>query len=224
MNKKILASILVIGILALAMGYGTYSQFSGVQTGSGSFSTGTLTLDIASYSEWTVPNLSPGDEWNTSIVLTNTGSLDAKYVYMAFYITSDTGPGLYGLADKIKLIRTQDWCARDGWQTTTYDTAYSNAGLDYLYGWPTGTATKGYISLYDLANICMTGGASTTTSLQTRTIADDGVYLPAGYQCQIELDFKLLDDINNSYQGKTCSFTINFIATNAVGPAVDALS
>jgi predicted ribosomally synthesized peptide with SipW-like signal peptide len=47
MNKKILASIFVIGILALAMGWGTYSWFSDKETSTGNvFSAGKIDLAV----------------------------------------------------------------------------------------------------------------------------------------------------------------------------------
>jgi predicted ribosomally synthesized peptide with SipW-like signal peptide len=47
MNKKILASIFVIGILALAMGWGTYSWFSDTETSTGNvFQSGTIDLTL----------------------------------------------------------------------------------------------------------------------------------------------------------------------------------
>jgi predicted ribosomally synthesized peptide with SipW-like signal peptide len=47
MNKKILASIFVIGILALAMGWGTYSWFSDIETSTGNtFAAGTIDLAV----------------------------------------------------------------------------------------------------------------------------------------------------------------------------------
>jgi len=222
MNKKILASVFVIGMLALAMGYGTYAYFSGVKEGSGSFSTGTLTLDTVSYSGWTLPNLSPGDEWSTQIRLRNTGSLDAMYVYMAFYITADSGPS-NGLADKIVLVNITEWCSRNGWETTSFATAAeANAWLQYWDS--TGAHNDSSISLYDLATVAMTGGESTKTSMKLHTgnPPTSGAYLPAGQDCYINLNFKLPLDTNNYYQGKTCSFTIKFIASNAVGSALDA--
>jgi hypothetical protein len=193
--------------------------FSGVQTGSGSFKTGTLTLGITSYYGWTFDKKQPGDEWTTDIVLTNTGSLGAKYLYEAFYITENTGPDSYGIADKIQLTSIDDWCSSDGLKTLTFDATTSNEALSYWYNSP---ITKGYVSLYDLANIAMTGGGSTTTSLQQHTVADTGVYLPSGQQCEIILHFKLLEDAGNTYQDRTCSFYIKFIATNAPSNKVDA--
>ena len=53
MNKKILASIFVIGMLALAMGYGTYSFFSDTETSKGStFQAGTIDLAVNGENPW----------------------------------------------------------------------------------------------------------------------------------------------------------------------------
>jgi len=54
MNKKILASIFVIGMLALAMGYGTYSYFSDTETSTGNvFTAGTVDISVAGANPWT---------------------------------------------------------------------------------------------------------------------------------------------------------------------------
>jgi predicted ribosomally synthesized peptide with SipW-like signal peptide len=225
-NVTILASILAITLVAAGVGAGTMAWFSGVKEGSGSFTTGTLTLDTVSYSSWTVPNLSPGDEWTTSIQLRNTGSLDAMYVYMAFYITADPSY----LSDKIVLEQIHEWCSIKGWATTVvYSSTDPSVADAWLEFWdPTKAHNDGSISLWDLATVAMTGppGGSTTTSmkLHTGTPPTSGAYLPSGQDCYIDLKFKLLENTNNAYQGKTCSFTIKFIATNALGTDVDTLS
>jgi predicted ribosomally synthesized peptide with SipW-like signal peptide len=225
-NVTILASILAIALVAAGVGAGTMAWFSGVQTGTGSFKTGTLTLDTVSYSSWTLDNLSPGDEWTTSIQLHNTGSLDAMYVYMAFYITADNGPS-YGLADKIVLEQIHEWCYLNSWATTPlYDPNDVSVANAWLVFWdPTTAHNDGSISLYDLATVAMTGppGGSTKTSIKLHTgnPPTTGAYLPSGRDCYIDLKFKLLDNTNNDYQGKTCSFTIKFIASNQVGTVLD---
>jgi predicted ribosomally synthesized peptide with SipW-like signal peptide len=217
-NVTILASVFTMLLVAMGVGAGTMAYFSGVQSGTGSFSTGTLTLDTVAYSSWTLTNLSPGDEWTTSIQLRNTGSLDAMYVYMAFYITADSGPS-YGLADKIVLEEIKEWCYLNSWATTTFDTATSNSWLGVWGG-----TQDNSISLYDLATVAMTGGESAKTSfkLHTGTPPTSGAYLPSGRDCYIDLKFKLLEATDNDYQGKTCSFTIKFIASNQVGAALDS--
>jgi predicted ribosomally synthesized peptide with SipW-like signal peptide len=80
MNKKILASIFVIGILALAMGYGTYSYFSDTETSTGNtFQAGTLDLEIGGWNtptKITVSNLAPGDSGSSKIAVKNVGTIN----------------------------------------------------------------------------------------------------------------------------------------------------
>ena len=81
MNKKILASIMVIGMLALAMGYGTYSYFSDTKTITGNtFTGGTIALSL--YSPYTTPfslTLAPGQKVTYYFDLSNTGSVTADH-------------------------------------------------------------------------------------------------------------------------------------------------
>jgi len=211
----VLASMVVIALASVFAGAGTMAYFSGVTNKSGSFATGTLTLDEVASNGWILSDLSPGDEWTTQIELENTGSLDAMYVYMGFYISAGAD-----LADKIVLEEMEEWCYLNGWCITTFDETTSNSWLTFWGG-----TADGSISLYDLATVAMTGGSSTTTSIKLHTgdPPASGPYLPATRHCIIKLKFKLLEDTNNPYQGKTCSFTIKFIATNAVGSDVDNL-
>jgi predicted ribosomally synthesized peptide with SipW-like signal peptide len=79
MKKKILASIMVIGILALAMGYGTYSYFSSTKTStSNTFTAGTLSINLGESEtpEISIGNMAPGDvtgDW--VITIKNDGNL-----------------------------------------------------------------------------------------------------------------------------------------------------
>jgi predicted ribosomally synthesized peptide with SipW-like signal peptide len=87
MNKKILASIFVIGILALAMGYGTYSFFSDTETSTGNtFTAGTIDLwlsnDGTSWSNgvsktWEMAALEPGDQYEAVLYMENEGTSGA---------------------------------------------------------------------------------------------------------------------------------------------------
>jgi len=83
MNKKILASIFVIGILALAMGYGTYSWFSDTKTStSNTFTAGTLDISLgeSETTEISIGNMAPGDvtgDW--VITIKNDGTLNLAW-------------------------------------------------------------------------------------------------------------------------------------------------
>jgi predicted ribosomally synthesized peptide with SipW-like signal peptide len=82
-SKKILASIVVIGILALAMGWGTYSWFTDTETSSSNtFTAGTLDVGLQELetTEITISNMAPGDltgDWVINI--TNTGTLNLAW-------------------------------------------------------------------------------------------------------------------------------------------------
>jgi predicted ribosomally synthesized peptide with SipW-like signal peptide len=98
MNKKILASIFVIGILALAMGWGTYSFFSDKETSTDNiFQAGTLDLKMWDGS-WkdnvaavvVFKDLAPCVEQGPVIVwLKNTGTMAGK-VYVRVASITDT--------------------------------------------------------------------------------------------------------------------------------------
>jgi predicted ribosomally synthesized peptide with SipW-like signal peptide len=84
-NKKVLASVFIISMLAFSLGYGTYSYFSDTETSKGNtFTAGTLDLkvdgkddpDVATYFE--LVDVAPGDSGCELIELSNAGSLKGK--------------------------------------------------------------------------------------------------------------------------------------------------
>jgi predicted ribosomally synthesized peptide with SipW-like signal peptide len=86
LSKKILAGIVVVGILALAIGWGTYSYFSDTETSSGNkFSAGTLDLKVWNGTHWidsplpvyfNVANVKPGDSGSCTVALKNDGTIN----------------------------------------------------------------------------------------------------------------------------------------------------
>ena len=81
-SKKVLASLLVIGMLALAVGWGTYSYFSDTETSSGNtFTAGTLDLKVNGLDDplpafFEVSNVKPGDSGSKTIALKNDGTIE----------------------------------------------------------------------------------------------------------------------------------------------------
>jgi predicted ribosomally synthesized peptide with SipW-like signal peptide len=79
MKMKILAGILAIGLVALAVGWGTYSQFSDTETSVTTFSAGSLDLTINDKNGETVTfswnNLRPGNQPHYSLTLKNIGTI-----------------------------------------------------------------------------------------------------------------------------------------------------
>ncbi len=79
-NTKILGSIVVIALMASALGIGTYASFSDTETSIGnSFTAGTLDLKIngadTNVVAFTVANMRPGNQPTSSYLLSNAGSL-----------------------------------------------------------------------------------------------------------------------------------------------------
>jgi len=82
-NRKVLASVFIISMLAFSLGYGTMSLFSDTETSSGNtFTAGTLNLKVGDNDPTTwnfaISNLKPGDSGSESVTVTNTGTLDGK--------------------------------------------------------------------------------------------------------------------------------------------------
>jgi len=85
MNKKILASVVTISIVALMVGVGTFALFSDTETSTGNtFTAGTLDLNVDGKDDPNVPfyfaesNVKPGDSGSKSVVLSNSGTLAGK--------------------------------------------------------------------------------------------------------------------------------------------------
>ena len=94
-SKKILASMVVIGLLGFALGWGTYSLFSDTETSSGNtFTAGTLDLKVDGKDNpldvyFNVGNVKPGDSGSRDIVLSNAGTLDGNaYIHFKNVVDS----------------------------------------------------------------------------------------------------------------------------------------
>lgn len=106
MNKKIVfVSIFVIGMLALAMGYGTYSYFTQTETSTGNtFQAGWVDLALSKgmgyVNPWTGPlatftNMAPGQETSeVNVWFKNVGSLAGKVTVKLSYIENDASGDL----------------------------------------------------------------------------------------------------------------------------------
>lgn len=81
MNKKILISLITIGVISIIAVGGTVAYFSDTETSSGNtFSAGTLDLEVDDQNPWTstpftIGDVKPGDSGSKTILLKNIGSL-----------------------------------------------------------------------------------------------------------------------------------------------------
>ena len=192
MNKKILTSIFIIGILALAMGWGTYSYFSDTESSTGNqISAGVLNIQIkdADQGFWDgtpvtasmsspAGGLKPGQEfWTDVIELKNVGTIDAWYVYLHFYdleCSEGTNPESEWAGDvnylmgQIVLMEIWEYSPNmngvGGTTATVFDESTANSWLAY---W--GAPQDGSISLYDIVAYGEPGGSSYKTSFRLHT-------------------------------------------------------
>lgn len=117
MNKKVIISLVLIGVLAFGAGIGTYAWFtSNAITTANTFTAGTLTVGLdannnSTEKEFAIEgNLQPGDfitkgqNGYSSIEIKNTGNLDIA-TFFRFAVTEDAGRTVddttYKLADMI---------------------------------------------------------------------------------------------------------------------------
>lgn len=103
--KKALISVIVIGLVAMTAGAGTFAYFSDTETSTGNtFTAGTLDLKIrdsqgwgdsgAADAEWTLTDMKPGDSISGTIGLKNIGSIEADHLDIAcsYVIDDPEGP------------------------------------------------------------------------------------------------------------------------------------
>ena len=83
MKKKILASLILIGLLAAAAAIGTWAYFSSTRTMNPGFYTASLNLDVGVDYDWgtykILDNMAPGDDCEQVFRLYSTGSIGGSY-------------------------------------------------------------------------------------------------------------------------------------------------
>lgn len=97
MNKKILVSLLLVGLVGFALGWGTYSQFSDTETTTATFTAGTLNLKVGNDDpvSWKInlTDLLPGCSSSQSVAINNSGSVNGN-LSISFSSLEDEENGL----------------------------------------------------------------------------------------------------------------------------------
>jgi predicted ribosomally synthesized peptide with SipW-like signal peptide len=228
MNKKILASIFVIGMLAFAMGWGTYSFFSDTEKSTGNvFTAGTIDIAVDGQNPWTktysaeLSDVKPSENRWITFVITNPGDNPVD-VWKRIVVTGCTGgDASYGGASS--------------------EPEYTEGGGQFnAAGGPTGL---GYVErcwlppyiLYDLYTNIHGYIITQTQQIRVDNINGFWIYLgeiPKGGSMTVEQSYHLsswLDapilDVTNWAQGDTMTFDIELYAeqVSGVGPAVGTL-
>jgi predicted ribosomally synthesized peptide with SipW-like signal peptide len=204
-NKKILASVFVIGILALGIGWGTHSLFSDTETSSGNtFTAGTLDLGLANSpgtnptgsvtATWTMSNMKPSDTCTATLYVHNDGSINATKVYIRFSYTTTEGtpatvdPGTSTLDNELRVTDAR-------WNDHTMRPA------DQSWG-PKIADTK---TLSTLPTTWVPIGTDTSVPLHY-------VWLDPGAEAQISITWRLDSDADNGVQGDSATITVEIMA------------
>ena len=208
MKYKIVTAILIVGLLALAIGWGTSAYFSDTETSSGNqISAGVLDMKISDDNvNWLDGNpvtaamsspaggLVPGQEfWTDYIYLKNVGSIPIWHVYLHFYdlaISDGATPESEESGDpdylmyQIVLTAIEEYPNYDtagGITITDFaanNGALANVYLDYWDATPAGDE-DGSISLYDIIYFAEPAGSSPNTSFKQHTGDSDNPNTPA---------------------------------------------
>jgi predicted ribosomally synthesized peptide with SipW-like signal peptide len=204
--------MMVVGLLGLALGWGTYSWFSDTETSTGNqISAGVLNIQIkdANQGFWDgtpvtasmsspADGLKPGQEfWTDVIQLKNVGTIDAWYVYLHFYGLACTEganpesewPGdVNYLMNQIVLMEVWEYSPNmngvGGTTTTTFDNATADSWLAF---WSASAPLDHSISLYDIVTYGEPGGGSSKTSFRLHT--GDGTNPATGHAWNVDYPY-----------------------------------
>jgi predicted ribosomally synthesized peptide with SipW-like signal peptide len=219
MKKKILASIMVIGILALAMGYGTYSYFSSTKTSTGNtFTAGILDMQLVS-TPVDIRGLAPGDTATWDIKLQNIGSVTIKYLLMRDENIAWGGGGYLGYVIEIEHIKEYKLYPNGSvaygpeiCNGSTYESWLNATTCD-------GGAYDGHLSLNEFFTGFPSGthGANNYWDVVTLSANWGGGDLPPSYYYEMVLDLKFMETGHpqDAYQGAWMSFNWVVMGTHA---------
>lgn len=217
MDKKILASILIIAVASMLFGYGTHSYFSDTETSSGN----TFTADpgpdlkIKDFADgedwrdgvtatWTMSDMKPGDTVFGGVGLKNVGTvadhleITCNYtIYDPLGPESDTQedtPADY-MAKQMVIVKCVYY--NDVWHIFSNGTHTGDPPEPSGYtpnDWNiTDVDNDGKITLYDLKNDPL-----------------DDLPFPSGYTTNFDMTLKFSEEAGSDFQGDTLNVTMIF--------------
>lgn len=208
-NKRVLVSVFVLGIVVTLAGAGTWAAFKDTEASTGNtFSSGTLDVklpnDGSTYTDgvtatWASPaNFKPGDTFGNELHFTNVGSVNINHLYMyPEDLTNSGGTGGVKLSDKIIITRVTGHITRDG-----SDLVWGNTA-DFI-----GRAVGNHDGTLTLIEFC---NAQFVAYCLSPIIF--GIFPPilkAGDHNDwgLIIEGKFADDADNHYQGSSCTFNM----------------
>jgi predicted ribosomally synthesized peptide with SipW-like signal peptide len=226
MNKKILASIFAIGILAFAMGWGTFSYFSSTKTSTdNTFTAGILSMSDVTASFSCPSGWAPGDSFTATWDLTNTGNIPIKYLAVDIHNYDGTAD----LASVIEVTEFKEWIPGYGWiDNLGVDQHYQTLvgdGLSpltlkelmqsYIYGTEplvSGGVVDEFGKNVNHVTDWITGYGYDIVPSGTPAIGLGGTY-------ELKLTFKFMTSAGNAYQGATAHMDISFMGIQDLSQA-----
>ena len=230
--RRILLSIIIIGVVAGMMGAGTFSYFSDTETiANNTFTAGTLDLTVNGGDEpitclFSADNMAPGHTYNAgTITLRNNGSIPGRLtVKVSNPISHENGLMEPEIADGdlpgVEIDPTgYDANAGDGelWDQITVaiwieGLTYGGAGAHNNNGekdWDD-TILKDYSSTQDdYSNTC-------SIKLDTDLASGKNIILQPGESITLGVSVKFIDDNSNSWWGGQGSLTNNMAMSDDV--------
>lgn len=211
MDKKILASIFVIGLLALGLGYGTYSFFSGAGKSSDNlFTAGTVHCQLADGNEpwadavsvtWRSPdNWAPNEAVTATLHIRNIGNVATGWLWIKpTNIRFGGGVGGVNLADVVNITKFHAW-DEYGHNYTIDPNSMATWGI-----WPEGGPCAAPLTLAEFA------------SGKYWFIFEPADFTPlsagTGNEVHLEMTFAFDLTAGNNYQGAYCYFDLSIVIT-----------
>jgi predicted ribosomally synthesized peptide with SipW-like signal peptide len=221
MNKKILASMVVIGILALAMGYGTYSYFSDQAKSTGNtFTAGTLDIKLWGSSwqndvvgTWVSPtNWAPGESVEATLYMKNFGSIGVTHIGVK--VDNLGGTGLESAVLLTKFVYTEYWDYTNNKPGTTRQEYDITGWVISLIDGADGSTPDGKGTLKEFIYWCAV--PHSLKFFEGSWESGEPYLKPNGANEQyLILGFTFDPDAGNEYQGKTASFDLSVIAAQS---------
>lgn len=217
--KKILFSLMAV-VLAIGLIGSAFAYFTDVAPATDNTMTaGTLNLlistdggtnyfDSANAVIQSPAGWAPGSQFTTDpIYLKNAGNIDALHVFGTVCKPNDS---VSDFSNQIKIVSIADWIPGKGWEASIFDSTTSDTWLVF---W--GAPTKGYLTLADLWYYGNPGGSSVKTGFYFYDMfsGDTEPFLGAGKIAAVQFTFELLRTTNNTYQGASTTFELDFIAS-----------
>ncbi len=200
---------MIIGVVLIALGVGTFSWFSDTETSTGNtFTAATLDITMATTSSWTFPftKMAPGDSTGPMrIDLERVGSIAPNHIEIDIdthsFVDSAVESGGADSADEFKK------------QIRVDILKYVNDGSVDLLSYVNDNAdgNSGFISLYDVE----AAGVFDGDNISALKLTGSGYF-----QVQLSLPTDLPDPNDNKYQGDSIQIDFEFGAAQVAGQDV----